>query len=190
MWVEHPFAWNTCMTALSVMCIEWYVQSLETDSNIWRFSMTSAIAKTWFSMWKNCSTTAWTWSYCEGAERSDPSWIRAGLAGLCHWKPVSIGELVNADSTKSFWDRIWFHGSSRCILVENTYLGGFSAGPNCQDGPAVVRGILDSGRSATIFVRLEYAGLLSVAFCRRKSRRCLTPIWLPCIHPSPWNGTS
>jgi hypothetical protein len=51
--------------------------------------------------------------------------------------------------------------------------GGFSDGPQCQEHPAVVSGILDSGRLATIFAGLEFAGLffsLSGTFCRRKTR--------------------
>jgi hypothetical protein len=42
-------------------------------------------------------------------------------------------------------------------------LVGFSTGPYCQDHPAVLCGILDSGGLAAIFVRLEHAGLLYLA---------------------------
>ncbi len=49
------------------------------------------------------------------------------------------------------------------ILVGNMTSGGFSDGPQCQEHPAVVSGILDSGRLATIFAGLEFAGLLSLA---------------------------
>jgi hypothetical protein len=53
--------------------------------------------------------------------------------------------------------------------VENTSFCGFSTGPYCQDRPAVVGRILNSGGLATIVARLEIAGLLYLAHFAGKS---------------------
>ncbi len=53
----------------------------------------------------------------------------------------------------------------------------FRADPHCQNLPAVVGGILDPGRLAAIFARLEFAGLLYlVRFAGISSGDALMPI--------------
>ncbi len=47
--------------------------------------------------------------------------------------------------------------------MKNMSFGGSGISPHCQDHPAVVGRILDSGRFAAIFAGLEFAGLFYLA---------------------------
>ncbi len=97
----------------------------------------------------------------KGWERSDAS----GMSGRSYrFMPLMPGfrwpNMSTPTSTKSFWDSLSSPGSKRHILMENMFFSRISAGPHCQDRPAVLSGILDSGGLAAIFAGLEPAGLL------------------------------
>jgi hypothetical protein len=51
-------------------------------------------------------------------ERSNASGMRACLADLRHWKPVSTYERVYANVYQELWDRLWSPGSRGHILTK------------------------------------------------------------------------
>ncbi len=68
--------------------------------------------------------------------------------------------------------------------------GGFSAGPHQQNYPASAGGILNCGRLAAIFAGFEFQWTsLSAAFCMRKARLRLMPIWPPYVRSLLEGGT-
>ncbi len=78
-------------------------------------------------------------------------------AADCHFL---LGNESIPTSTNSFQDSMWSLESIGLILMENMSSGRFSAGPHNRDPPAPLGEILDSGRLAAKFARLEIIGLL------------------------------
>jgi hypothetical protein len=93
----------------------------------------------------------------------------ADLADFLCQKPVSARELVNANAYQVLLRQHLVPGYRGCFLAKNMSFSGFSSGTHCQDQPAIVGGILDSGGFATIFTGLEFAGLLYLAYFEGKS---------------------
>ncbi len=97
----------------------------------------------------------------------------AGFADLrCNGQFLQVNVSTRI-STKSFWESMRFPGFRRRILAENMAFGRFSASPCRQDHSAVVGVIMDSGRMATIFASLEFAGLFYLVCLQTKTH--LTP---------------
>jgi hypothetical protein len=109
--------------------------------------------------------------------------MRAGLVDLDHRWLLSTGKGVNTN-----FYQVLLRQQVVSILMENMSSCGTSASPRSQEHPAVLGRILDSGRLAPIFTRIENAGLLRHVL---KAKVQATPhINLTSLCPyMPRNGT-
>ncbi len=81
-------------------------------------------------------------------------------------------------------------GPEGCSLTENMPFGEFRAGLHPLKLPSGCWRYSDFLRIGRHIQRAWICWtFLSDAFCRRKARQQLTPIWAPYFRPSLWNGT-
>jgi hypothetical protein len=138
---------------------------------------------------KKLLNMAQTWHYSKETERSDSSGMRAGLVHLGADGRFPLANRSTPTSTKNFWHSMWSPGSVGHILTEITSFGGFSSGPHHHGHLAVLGRILDSGRLAVIFTRLEFAGLL-YAECLQVKVQAKPHTNLAALHqsiPAEWH---
>jgi hypothetical protein len=152
-------------------CPRVIAQSSMWDSNIQRFVRTSAIKKnTVFNVKKllndGMDLTIQQRGKMKQCEQTEKQVLRILAAD---GQSVTASKHVNTNLYQEFLRQHVVPWVQRTYLSEYMSFRGFSTGPHCQDYPAVVGRILESGGLDAIFAELEFEGLLFLVCCASES---------------------